>query len=198
MIGAALVGAGLLFRRSGDASDVSGEIPDSPGDPEVTQFPFTRLAIDYDGSPRAYGPSGGLDNLRNAGKPPYDGAPYNEWKWWGIAVDANNNPIVQGPNDPYPGYFVSVTALAKDASKPSGNPLRYYDAENDPYAVVPRDFSYLKGSYVDVVIPDVGRQSLIVADIGPAGKWGEISLAAARLFGYSRTIEKSGWYEVRS
>jgi len=199
LIGLGLLAVGLLrAKQSGDTDEPNiADLDPIPGSGEVQKFPFTRLAIDYDGSPRAYHPNKrGLDNLRNAGKPPYEGAPYNEWKWWGIAVDRDNNPIVQGPNDPNPGYFVSITAQAKDPSRASGDPLRYYDAENDPYAVVPREFAYLKGSYVDVVIPGIGRQTLIVADIGPTGKWGEISLAAARRFGSETTINKEGWYEI--
>src|SRR6202008_1174982 len=54
-----------------------------------------KFYIDADGSPRAYGPNNsGLDWTANAGYP---------GNWWALVCDANGDPILQGPTDPYPG-----------------------------------------------------------------------------------------------
>jgi hypothetical protein len=86
------------------------------------------MTIDADGAPNAYHPDNtGLDDLANAGTP---------GRWEGLAKDADGEPIIQGPNDPFPGYYVSATALA-DRSKPANDPTRYVDASKIPFVVLP-------------------------------------------------------------
>ena len=81
-----------------------------------------------DGAPNAYHPdNSGLDDLSNAGTP---------GRWEGLAKDADGEPIIQGPNDPFPGYYVSATALA-DRTKPVNDPTRYVDASKIPFIVLP-------------------------------------------------------------
>src|ERR1019366_5819990 len=85
------------------------------------------MTIDADGAPNAYHPdNSGLDDLTNAGTP---------GNWEGLAKDRNGEPFVQGPGDPFPGYYVSSTALA-DRTRPVRDPLRYVDASNIPYVVL--------------------------------------------------------------
>src|SRR5271165_3204735 len=65
------------------------------------------MQIDADGSPRAYNPvsSKGLDALGNAGRP---------GNWWALATvngKSSGKPVIQGPSDPAPGFYVSTTAL---------------------------------------------------------------------------------------
>ncbi|MGV3531106.1 MAG: hypothetical protein ACO1QR_01960, partial [Chthoniobacteraceae bacterium] len=88
------------------------------------------LAVDADGSPRAYHPESrkGLDALANAGNP---------GNWWGVACDARGVPFVQGADDPAPGYYVSTTALC-DTRFPASSCRRYVDAETIPYIVLPK------------------------------------------------------------
>ena len=82
------------------------------------------MTIDADGAPNAYHPDNtGLDDLKNAGAPGY---------WEGLAKDKDGEPFVQGPDDPFPGYYVSATALA-DRSKPVNDPTRYVDASKIPF-----------------------------------------------------------------
>jgi len=54
----------------------------------------------------------------------------------GLAKNADGEPSVQGPNDPFPGYYVSATALA-DRTKPVNDPTRYVDASKIPFIVLP-------------------------------------------------------------
>src|SRR6185436_16558384 len=82
------------------------------------------MNIDGDGAPNCYSPDNkGLDYLANAGKP---------GNWYGIVTDSNGNPIIQGPNDPYPGFYVSPTAL-QDKSKNRTDPNRYVDSTKIRY-----------------------------------------------------------------
>lgn len=137
------------------------------------------MAVDADGSPRAYAPEGsglrGLDHLGNAGRP---GA------WWGLACDRLGNPIVQGKEDPAPGFLVSTTAL-QDASRMDRDPLKYVDSETVPYVVVPPDLLQLGVRMGDLAYACHGSlgSPAIVADVGPHGHLGEGSIALARALG---------------
>jgi hypothetical protein len=55
------------------------------------------MSIDADGAPHAYSPTpgDGLDALEHAGSPEH---------WDGIATTEDGEPILQGPEDPAPGY----------------------------------------------------------------------------------------------
>ncbi|MBL8949138.1 MAG: hypothetical protein JNK82_00075 [Myxococcaceae bacterium] len=131
------------------------------------------LAIDADGAPNAYGPDGkGLDHLANAGRP---------GNWWGLATK-DGEPVIQTAADPYPGYYVSTTAL-EDKRYASTDPRRYVDSGKTPYVVVPPQL--LKqgarlGDFAAVVNEKNGRVVYAqVADIGPKDKLGEGSIALA-------------------
>ncbi|MEY4937662.1 MAG: hypothetical protein RIS64_4021, partial [Bacteroidota bacterium] len=87
-----------------------------------------KMAIDADGSPRAYGPNDiGLDELNNA---------KTNGKWVGIVVDRYNQPVVQGANDPFPGFYISPTALY-DTNFAWTDPRCYVNSEIIPYYVLP-------------------------------------------------------------
>jgi hypothetical protein len=134
--------------------------------------------IDADGAYRAYHPDNrsGLDDLRNAGGP---------GNWYGI-VAPNGKPIVQGPSDPAPGFYVSATAYQWEGREPN-DPLRYVDSESVPYIVVS---PLIRNAAKGVVLGCKARVSFggrsvdaVVADIGPRKKIGELSIAAARAVG---------------
>ena len=137
------------------------------------------MAICADGAGRAYAmpDSGliGLDDIRNAGRP---------GKWVGVVTDngkPTGRPIVQGPNDPNPGFLVSQTSLC-DAHYPPESPKRYVDSENVPYIVIPMDLlMWLRPGDVGMVKNRVNGRSCasIVADVGPQGKLGEGSIYLA-------------------
>lgn len=131
-----------------------------------------KLAIDADGSPRAYGPNNsGLDWTANAGSP---------GNWWGIVTDANGEPIIQGPDDPFPGMYVSATSLVQSGISDT-NPLRYVDSENIPFIALPGPLQSLaniaKGDLAYAKNITNGNTSFAYfADTGPSTKLGEGSM----------------------
>lgn len=133
------------------------------------------MTIDADGAPNAYHPDNtGLDDLANAGTP---------GRWEGLAKDADGEPIIQGPDDPFPGYYVSSTALA-DRSKPANDPTRYVDASKIPFVVLPggmaRQLGARPGDFAAVFNQRNGKTSYaIFGDVGPADRIGEGSMALA-------------------
>ena len=146
------------------------------------------MYIDADGAPNAYHPENmGLDDLSNAGEP---------GDWPGLAKDESGNPIVQGPDDPYPGYYVSETSLA-DRSKSPTDPSRYVDASKVPYIVLPgllaRQLGARPGDFAVVWnIRNAKISYAIFADIGPAGSLGEGSMALAENLGIWSNPRRGG------
>ncbi len=150
------------------------------------------MAIDADGAPTAYHPihGKGLDNLANAGHP---------GNWFGVVTDTghkNGSPIVQGRNDPAPGFYVSPTALQnKHLSRT--NPGRYIDSTAIPYISLPGHHSgVLHASLGDLAIVVNGQNgrwsAAIYADIGPRAKIGEGSIALAKAIGLSGDARHGG------
>jgi hypothetical protein len=150
-----------------------------------TFFFKSGLSVDADGAPKAYGPNGtGLDELANAGHP---------GNWWALVTDTGNSsgtPLVQGPRDPAPGYYISTTSL-ENHSLSHSDPKRYVDASTVPYVVLPghKHGSALSpklklGDLALVVNGNSGRYSYaIYADVGPPHQIGEGSIALAQALG---------------
>ena len=139
------------------------------------------LEIDADGSPRAYHPNSalGLDWLANAG---------SDGHWYGIATAnglSSGQPIIQGVDDPAPGFYVSTTSLY-DPSRAWDDPRRYVDAEAIPYIVLPQGprGGAAVGDFALVINQTNGKQvGAIAADIGPRNEIGEGSIALADALG---------------
>jgi hypothetical protein len=135
-------------------------------------FFVSGMTIDADGAPNAYHPDNtGLDDLANAGAPGH---------WEGIITDRTGDPLIQGPDDPFPGYYVSCTSLS-DRTKARTDPARYVDASKIPYIVLPRDVAAQGGAqlgdFAVVVNLRNGKSSYaIFADVGTMGE-GSIALA---------------------
>ena len=132
------------------------------------------MAIDADGSPRAYHPENtGLDDLKHGGHP---------GNWWGIATTnelTTGEPLVQKTSDPAPGFYVSTTSLI-DERYEYQNPLRYVNAEEIPYFVLPDHFSsgIQLGDVAWIHNTHNGRNSFAVfADVGPDVGEGSMFLA---------------------
>lgn len=146
------------------------------------------LNIDADGSPNAYGPNNsGLDYTANAGSP---------GNYYGIVTDANGDPVVQGPDDPSPGKFVSPSAL-QDHTKNAEDPARYVDSEKVPYLSIPSNAVHDYGAHVGDVGFAFCRKTgqmcaAIVADVGPRNKWGEGSIALAHALGLPGSPRNGG------
>jgi hypothetical protein len=157
-----------------------------PGQSAV--FYESGMAIDSDGSPRAYHPQGkgSLDYLRNAGEP---------GNWYGIVTDNGlkaGNPVVQGKGDPFPGYYVSQTSL-QDQRYRKEDPRRYIDSERVPYIATPRGANLARlGDFAAVSSTRTGNVAYtIVADIGPKNELGEGSIALAKALGHN-PIDRKG------
>jgi hypothetical protein len=136
-------------------------------------FYFTSgMMIDADGAPNAYNADDtGLDDLFNAGQPGH---------WDGIIQDEDGNPVIQGPDDPFPGYYISCTALF-DRTKHHFDPARFVDSTRIPYIALPGDLAEQSGARLGdlllVFSERTGKYSYaIFADIGVLGE-GSIALA---------------------
>ena len=141
--------------------------------PQSQAFFFVAgMSIDADGAPNAYNADNtGLDDLQNAGHPGH---------WDGILADASGDPLVQGADDPFPGFYISCTALS-DRTKAPHDPARFVDASKIPYIVLPGDVSRQTGArlgdFAVVTNLRTGRSSYaIFADIGTFGE-GSVALA---------------------
>jgi Fungal chitosanase of glycosyl hydrolase group 75 len=146
-------------------------------EPEGSAFFFEDgMTIDADGAPNTYNPDNtGLDDLSMAGAPGH---------WEALAVDESGEPYIQGPDDPYPGYYVSMTALADRTKKPN-DPKRYLDASKIPYIVLPREVIAQSGARLGdfTVVLNVRNGKISNAIFGDIGTMGEGSVALADRLG---------------
>jgi hypothetical protein len=154
-----------------------------------------RMVIDVDGAPNAYGPPDKptLDILLNAhvlGRA--DG------NIVGFLTDDDGRPILQGPNDPFPGYYISVTAFADIKNENEHDPRRYVDASNINY-VVRGDEAKKRGVRVGDFVSVYSKRSrksvfAIVGDTGNStGEEGSLHLLQD--LGYPFTDGKNGSVE---
>lgn len=146
------------------------------------------LSLDYDGAPNAYAPAGvgsPLDSLGNAGRP---------GQWWGIATDELGEPLIQKPSEPYPGYYISTTALVWPGRERTA---RYVDSTQISYLSLPPVFKELGAKLGDLAwvrSQQTGRTRWAIwADIGPRAKLGEGSQQLASALGVlSSPLRRSG------
>jgi hypothetical protein len=91
-----------------------------------------RMDVDVDGAPNAYGPPGKptLDVLLNAHY-----LERADQAIVGYLVDHSGKAILQGPKDPFPGYYISHTAFADVTNQNERDPRSYVDARNINYVV---------------------------------------------------------------
>lgn len=141
------------------------------------------MAIDADGSPKAYCPDGSglpaLDYIANAGRP---------GDWWGLACDGDGKPYIQGQNAPAydsssSGFYVSTTSLTHKGYA-QNDPMHYLNAETELYVVVPRRFirgvkGIVMGCRCRVTNDGTGvAVEAVSGDVGP--EFGEASIAVAK------------------
>ncbi|MEH2261218.1 glycoside hydrolase family 75 protein [Nostoc sp.] len=158
-----------------------GEIPILQANGESAFFYEAGMSINADGAPNAYHPADtGIDFLANAG--------YSD-NWWALAVDKNGNPFIQGSTDPYPGYYISTTALF-DSGFVKQDPRRYIDSTKIPYIVLPGNSDFRKVTGVKLgdfaVVYNTNNEKVafaIYADVGPKNQIGEGSIALSQAVG---------------
>jgi hypothetical protein len=96
-------------------------------------------------------------------------------------VDARRKPILQGPKDPFPGYYISQTAFSDVANHNEHDPRCYVDARNINY-VVRGDDARRRGVKVGDFVAVYSKRSqravfAIVGDTGnPTGDEGSLHL----------------------
>ncbi len=184
----ACLGELLLKFEMRHNGDIVRDIPIGQHPGTSAFFYESGMTIDADGAPNAYHPDNtGLDDLKNAGTP---------GTWEGLAKDADGQPIIQGPNDPFPGYYISATALA-DRSKPYNDPTRYVDASKIPFVVLPggmaRQLGTRPGDFATVFNQRNGKMSYaIYGDVGPFDRIGEGSVALAENLGIRSDARNGG------
>lgn len=156
--------------------------PQSPARPSF-EVQTHGMTVDVDGAPRAYGPPGSqtLDYLSNAHSMGRPDAPVVGY----LTEDAPpHRPVVQGPQDPAPGYYVSQTAFEDDSVESERNPRRYVDATKINYVVLgheARSRGARLGDFVAVYSKRTHRSVFgIVGDSGnPSGDEGSLHLLQA-------------------
>lgn len=172
--------------------DRVGRVPIWQRDDDPAYFFHAGMQIDADGAPDAYHPKNiGTDNLKHAGK---------NGRWWGVVthnLKPRGRPVVQGKNDPNPGYYVSTTSLF-DPKYKHHDPRRYVNANTIPYFVLPKDA--LPGIQIGDIAAIFNRKNgrlvyAIYADRTRAkrhGRIGEGSIALAKALDIDANPRKGG------
>lgn len=141
------------------------------------------MDVDVDGAPRAYGPPGSdaLDDLINAHTMGRPSAPIVGYL---VEDKPPHAPVVQGPNDPAPGFYVSQTSYEDESIENERDPRRYIDATKISYVVLgnqAHNMGARLGDFVAVYSKRTHRSVFgIVGDSGnPSGDEGSLHLLQA-------------------
>jgi hypothetical protein len=139
-----------------------------------------RMDVDVDGAPNAYGPRGShtLDNLRDAH---YRRRRHGEIVGYLTDDDHPNIPILQGPHDPFPGYYISQTAYTDPANHNERDPRRYVNATKINYVVLGKQAQKLGATLGDfVAVTSLRTHNSVFAIVGddgnPSGNEGSLHL----------------------
>jgi hypothetical protein len=137
-----------------------------------------RMDVDVDGAPNAYGPSNmqTLDILLDAHY-----LNRADKKIVGYLIDKDGNPVLQGPDDPFPGYYISQTAFSDIVNRNERDPRSYVDARHINYVVrgdAARRRGVKVGDFVSVYSKRTHKSVFaIVGDTGnPTGNEGSLHL----------------------
>ncbi len=142
-----------------------------------------KMTVDVDGAPNAYGPPGrpALDFEKNAHTGGTIRGPIV-----GYLTD-HGKPVMQGPNDPKPGYYISTTDFRDDSIIDDRNPRKYVDATKINYVVLG---SFGRKHHVKlgdlVVVHSHETEKTVYAIVGDSGNAAgtEGSLALLQALGY--------------
>lgn len=109
--------------------------------------------------------------------------------FFAMATHANGKPVIQGANDPKPGFFVSTTALQQPGID-IRTPQAHLDSNQIPFIVIPRHWQQSStpgpklGDFALVLRKSTGKMSFaVVGDLGPKRKIGEGSVALHQALG---------------
>ena len=171
------------------ASIVEGQAKSGPSFEILTH----RMDVDVDGAPNAYGPKGtpALDNELDAHYLEREDQPIV-----GYLLDEKQQPVVQGPNDPYPGYYISQTAYTDVANENERDVRSYVDATKINY-VVRGDEAEKRGVQVGDFVAVYSKKKhkavfAIVGDTGnPSGDEGSLHLLQDLGYPFKNGIDDS-------
>ncbi len=155
------------------------------------------MAIDVDGAPNAYGPKDALalDYELNA----HVGAkPGGRIVGYITKNDDGKTPIVQGPRDPYPGFYISTSGYADRNNNRLEDPRRYVNAAEINYtllAAAAKNAGVRCGDFC--VAHSLRTRFTVYAIVGDSGnsRGAEGSLALLQRLGYNVKDGKSGGEE---
>lgn len=152
----------------------------------------TRMEVDVDGAPNAYGPKGKktLDVLKHAYSPKVPGR-RRELVGYMTEDDAGRIPTVQRKGDPYPGYYVSQTDFADIHNPRMEDPRRYVNAATTNYVVLGRtaiNGGVQMGDFVTVYSCGTGKSAYAIVGDSGNESGAEGSLALVRNLGYTKII----------
>lgn len=156
---------------------------EGPGTHRSFEILTRRMDVDVDGAPRAYGPPGSkaLDRLQHAHAMGDPNAPIVGYL---VEEEPPHRPVVQGPQDPAPGFYVSQTAFEDESVENERDPRRYVDATAINYVVLGRE-ARRRGARLGDLVAVYSRQTHrsvfgIVGDDGnPSGDEGSLHLVQA-------------------
>ena len=159
-------------------------------DDDSAFFYESGMMIDADGAYHAYHPDNrsGLDYLGNAGRP---------GNWWALVTsngEPSGRPLIQTDTDPASGFYISMTSL-EDSNCDRKDPRRYVNAEAVNFIVLPGRLGLgaKLGDFAVVIRPATGAYDYAVyADVGPANKIGEGSIALAAALGIPSSPKSGG------
>ena len=148
----------------------------------------TRMEVDVDGAPNAYGPKGKktLDILAHAYSPKVPGKP-RELVGYMTDDDEGKKPTIQGKDDPYPGYYVSQTDYADIHNPRMEDPRRYVNAATINYVVLGRaaiNAGVQLGDFVTAYSCRTGKSAYAIVGDSGNESGAEGSLALVRNLGY--------------
>jgi len=142
-----------------------------------------KMTVDVDGAPNAYGPPGkpALDFEKNAHTGGTLRGPIVGY------LTEHGKPVIQGPHDPMPGYYISTTDFRDDSIDDDRDPRKYVDATKINYVVLG---SFGKRHHVKlgdlVVVHSHETEKTVYAIVGDSGNAAgtEGSLALLQALGY--------------
>jgi len=151
------------------------------------------FSVDADGAPNAYNPDNvGLDDITNAGSP---------GNWYGLATNAPScGPagalVIQGANDPAPGFYVSTTSMTNPSVHDCRNQRNYVDSTSIPYVALPRSIAKLENNQGNLValkpLSAVSTEFAVHAEAAPSDGLGEGSIALAKRLGLKSDPRRGG------
>ena len=154
------------------------------------------MSVDVDGAPTSYGPDDkkALDFELNA----HVGAK-KSGAIVGYLIDTHGKPIIQGDNDPAPGFYVSKTAYVDSNNPNKTDPRRYVDASEINYTVLATSAKHEGVKTGDFcVVHAIKKNTTVFAIVGDTGhsSGAEGSLALLQRLGFKVKSGKSVEEEI--